>query len=292
MLGKSDSRRRTLWVVWGLWLAALVLIVVLGWSALSQGVSAIVALAALLVLTAITLIAQRYIRMTVHGPLTDLSAPGSHPVMHEQRIRQELIRINRQLLEQLGRDELTGIHNRRALHAFIREAITSPGCHLRPLSVLMMDLDHFKRINDHHGHFAADRLLVLIAQCWVRNIRGSDLLARMGGDEFCLVLPDTTLAQALMVAHKLRDACSDAGRMWREQEGNPAAAPLTTGFQPHADPEIGAISVSIGVANTDHPSLDGISGLLEFADKLLYEAKRAGKGGVIVRRCGSLTSPV
>ena len=293
MVGKSGFRHRTLWIVWGLWLAATVLLIILASSVLSPGVPTIVVGAVMLALTAITWIAQNYIRASASESADDAVAPGSPLMVHEQLIRQELTRLSRQLFEQLGRDELTGLHNRRALQEFIRTVITAPGSELRPLSIVMMDLDHFKRINDHHGHFSADRLLVHLAQLWVKRIRASDLLARVGGDEFCLVLPDTTLAQALMVAHKLLDACNDADHLWRQQEVTPRTEPAATmPTQQFPDSDIQALSVSIGVANADHPSPNDISSLLELADSLLYESKRAGGGIVTVGRHESQTPAV
>lgn len=285
MVGKSGFRHRTLWIVWGLWLAAMVQLIMLALCVLPPGLPTIVVGAAMLALTAITWIAQHYIRASVPESAEDAVASGSPLVVREQLIRRELTRLNRQLLEQLGRDELTGLHNRRALQEFIRKVITAPGSGLRPLSIVMMDLDHFKRINDHHGHFSADRLLVHLSQCWMKSIRASDLLARVGGDEFCLVLPDTTLAQARMVAHKLRDACNDADHLWRQQEMKPRTEPVATmPTQQFPDSAIQALSVSIGVANADHPSPDDIRSLMELADSLLYESKRAGGGIVTVGR--------
>ncbi len=281
MLGLSGFRRATVWLVWGLWAVTLALLAALGLSARPDTVVSVALVGVMLAVTAITVIAHRHIRISGNGSVPDAVVPISQMHMHEQLIREELIRVNRRLIAQLGRDELTGLHNRRALRAFIREVITVPGCGLRPLSIVMMDLDHFKRINDQHGHLAADRLLIVLAQAWMKGIRRSDLLARVGGDEFCLVLPDTTLAQADMVAHKLRAACSDAGRLWCAQEMQ--TGPDASLFR-HGNADVQSISVSMGVANADHPSPDHIDNLMNLADKLLYEAKREGGGAVTVKR--------
>ena len=152
-------------------------------------------------------------------------------------------------------DPLTGLANRRAaadrLEAERRRALRRG----EPLSVLLLDLDHFKRVNDQWGHAAGDRVLVAVAQVLHDELRGIDLAVRHGGEEFLTILPGTGTAAALEVADRLRE------RIARLRPPLPAAAP--------------GITVSVGVA-TLLPG-EGVGNLVGRADAALYAAKTAGR---------------
>lgn len=161
--------------------------------------------------------------------------------------------------ENLARhDPLTGLLNRRAFLELAGPLWNMSIRGQRPLTLIMLDLDHFKHINDQQGHDAGDRVLVGISQMLAQACRASDLLARWGGEEFILLLPDTNLEQAHAFAERLR--------------GSIEARPV-----PRADDSI-PVTASFGVAERGlHADLEA---LIKDADVLLYEAKQSGRNRV------------
>ncbi|MEE8421984.1 MAG: GGDEF domain-containing protein [Dehalococcoidia bacterium] len=158
-------------------------------------------------------------------------------------------------------DALTGVSNRRGLDERLAAEFNRSRRYARPLSLLMVDIDSFKRINDALGHAFGDVVLAEVADALRSNVRESDVVARYGGEEFAVVLPETSSAAAATVAEKLR-ACV------RER-------PMQ-----HNGKAVGA-TVSIGVASLSGESM-GVGALVERADQALYAAKRAGKDRVAV----------
>jgi diguanylate cyclase (GGDEF)-like protein len=158
-------------------------------------------------------------------------------------------------------DPLTGIANRRA---FLQEASAIAkrhASHPRPTAVLLVDLDHFKSINDRFGHALGDRVLEIFAATTLESVRGTDLVGRIGGEEFAAVLCDTGHDRALAVAERMREAFAKAAQ---EVDGRPVCA-----------------TVSIGVVHCEGPVLD-IPELLAQADQALYVAKENGRNRVEV----------
>jgi diguanylate cyclase (GGDEF)-like protein len=185
-------------------------------------------------------------------------------VTHVRQIeRGETLQQQRSELQAIAwTDALTGLANRR----FLDQALRRPRCSelpvRRPLGLLMIDIDHFKRLNDHHGHLAGDRCLREVAQVLQRNlVRPDDFLARYGGEEFIAVLWGIDLAGAQVVAERLRSAVKD---LQFENAGCP----------------LGVVTISVGVACA---ILDGDAPpdrLLELADRALYAAKCGGRDQV------------
>jgi two-component system cell cycle response regulator len=132
----------------------------------------------------------------------------------------------------------------------------------KPVSLLMIDVDHFKRINDTYGHAAGDEVICEVGQRILRNIRGFDLAARYGGEEFVVVMPDTPMEVALAVAERL------CRRMANEPVSISDASDRVR------------VTVSIGVAESRNKN-DTAERLLKLADDALYEAKDAGRNQVI-----------
>lgn len=157
-------------------------------------------------------------------------------------------------------DELTGIANRRRLNQYLDEELRRASRSQWPVSVILLDIDHFKGYNDCYGHLAGDDCLVhLSSSLQVMMQRAGDLLARYGGEEFCVVLADTDEHAALTIAESLREHVESLQL-------------------PHAQNSTGFwVTISLGVA-TSHPSQpDSPTGLLLKADRALYRAKQDGR---------------
>ncbi len=163
-------------------------------------------------------------------------------------------------VEQAITDALTGLHNRRYmeshLETLVREALRSG----RHLSMLVADIDYFKKVNDTYGHDAGDEVLREFAARLKRNTRGIDLACRLGGEEFVIIMPDTEIARAYQVGERLRATI--------------AAEP----FRISADVSI-RVTTSVGIATLEH-SDDTPQTVFKRADQALYAAKRSGRNRV------------
>jgi diguanylate cyclase (GGDEF)-like protein len=168
-------------------------------------------------------------------------------------------RTSRRLSRQSLIDPLTGVANRAAIEAEAIRAIERAPRAGSTVSLLMLDLDHFKSINDRHGHAAGDRVLCATTDAWQALLRGRDPLGRIGGEEFVVVCADTTLEQAVVVAERLREATAAL----RFDDINPELR----------------VTVSIGVAQSQRIG-DTHEGVLARADAALYRAKQRGRGRV------------
>lgn len=156
-------------------------------------------------------------------------------------------------------DDLTGLLNRRYLLDRMEEELSRSLRYNRQMSVLMLDLDHFKQINDSFGHPAGDRILEGVAVTIMNSIRTIDIAARYGGDEFVIVLPETDTGMALLIAERLRSSIA---------ETPPAAT------RDNASPV--SLTVSIGIACCPQHGAT-VDGLLKCVDEALYQAKDRGK---------------
>ncbi len=162
--------------------------------------------------------------------------------------------------EMMTIDGLTGARNKRYFEdAFVREVLRAQR-HWRPIALLMIDVDHFKQVNDTHGHLAGDECLKGLCTRICSRIRGEDLFARFGGEEFVLALSEAPLKQSVRVAH-------DIVRM---VDGQPF--PTTKGSIDLS------ISIGVGFANGQGPMT--VTDLIEQADENLYRAKRDGRNCV------------
>ncbi len=178
-----------------------------------------------------------------HGMMLDVS----EQVAEEERLR-----------ALSDSDALTGLANRRKLLKRLEEEISLSNRHATPLSLMMIDLDHFKTINDTWGHLCGDDVLRELADCCQSLLREEDLLARLGGEEFALLLPLTSKRNAAQLAERLRRAIAehDFGALG-----------------------VGRITVSIGV--TEHRVGDARDNLMQRADASLYRAKHLGRDRVV-----------
>jgi diguanylate cyclase len=183
------------------------------------------------------------------------------------RVNDELADANRHLERLAHEDSLTGLQNRRSADRLLQCQLGQHRRHARPLGVLLADIDHFKRINDTHGHPEGDRVLRAVAQCLRGMLRHGDHAARYGGEEFIVVLPETDAEGVACVAEKIRVAV--------------AALDL---------PGIGRCTVSLGGAVAEAGGGDA-ERLLEQADAALYRAKHGGRNRVAMADAGMLMAP-
>jgi len=157
------------------------------------------------------------------------------------------------------KDALTGLFNRRAFMDLAERELTRVRRAGAPFAVLMLDIDHFKKVNDTHGHQAGDSVLAEFAARAQRCIRAGDVLGRYGGEEFCVLLPGAALQTAVTVAERIRALV----------EAHPLGQPPS------------AVTVSIGVAGCDDAKQAELGPIIGRADKALYDAKRAGRNRVL-----------
>ncbi len=163
----------------------------------------------------------------------------------------------KRLMELNIKDGLTGLYNRRFLEQKLKEEMGRYKRYSRPFSIIMLDIDHFKRINDTYGHQCGDKVLQSIASTVLSHIRKTDFLARYGGEEFCCVLPETRIEQALILAERLRKAVSKIKIKYKVK-----------------------MTVSLGVAEA-RKGIDTPELLLKKADDALYRAKESGRNRVM-----------
>ena len=155
-------------------------------------------------------------------------------------------------------DPLTGLPNRRAWDDAARARLADAARRGEPLTIAQIDIDNFKAVNDRDGHAAGDAVLRRFAEMWSKQIRAADLLVRIGGDEFALLLPACDLPVAVRTLERLRTAVPEP-------------------------------TCSIGVAQWDGE--ESAAALLERADRMLYEAKRSGRNRIVSRAPESQTIP-
>ncbi|PTT23287.1 GGDEF domain-containing protein [Acidovorax sp. HMWF029] len=170
----------------------------------------------------------------------------------------ELEAANRALDLQARTDALTGLLNRRGFETQMAFALALARRSTRPLSLIAVDVDHFKRVNDTYGHEAGDEVLRRLARTLEARLRGSDVIARLGGEEFVALLPDTDLEGARAIAQT-----------------------LVTAMAQQRDPMVGTITLSAGVASMRNANDTGAA-ILRRGDMALYEAKGQGRNRVCV----------
>lgn len=159
-------------------------------------------------------------------------------------------------------DALTGLANRRCFDDRMREATQAARREGKALSLLIGDVDHFKKFNDSYGHATGDQVLRLVAQCFKQNVKGRDTAARFGGEEFCVILPETGLADAAKLAEQIR-ASVESKKIVKRSTGE----------------TLGSITLSLGAAQLVQG--EEIADLINRADACLYAAKRAGRNRVL-----------
>lgn len=169
-------------------------------------------------------------------------------------------RLQRQFEHYASVDALTGLHNRRWLDEVFVRQITRCRCDDKPLTVIMLDVDHFKSFNDNYGHIAGDQALCTLARTLIAHLRPTDQVARYGGEEFLLIMPETTLHEARVVAERVRLAV--------------ASTPVMT------DDCVSLPAVTISLGLTEMRPDDTAEKLIAAADAAMYRAKQSGRNRV------------
>lgn len=175
-----------------------------------------------------------------------------------QQLREEMETVRKEAMT----DALTGIANRKLFDVDFYNFVNEAHEHKKTLSLLMIDIDHFKSFNDNYGHQVGDQVLRLVARTLKDGVKGRDLPARYGGEEFVVVLPGTELDNAVKLANDLREAVAAKEILNRSTGGR-----------------LGRITMSVGAAELGLN--EKTSELLERADAALYKAKRSGRNQVI-----------
>jgi len=192
---------------------------------------------------------------------------------HELRVRvragSRIVRLQEDLMAALAasefqatHDALTGLWNRKAILEILRKELDRSRREAAPLGLIMLDLDHFKQINDTYGHQAGDAVLHEVARMMVASLRSYDSAGRYGGEEFLMVLPGCDEQEAAGIAERLRL--------------------LSASYSFESSQGALEVTVSLGVASTDGSKDSGMDSLIRAADEALYHAKRLGRNRVEV----------
>jgi two-component system, cell cycle response regulator len=176
----------------------------------------------------------------------------------------QLERAKAELAELAVTDPLTGLHNRRHLFQEMDREFARAQRYKRPLACYMIDIDHFKNVNDTYGHQVGDRVLVLMAEVIKGTVRNTDIAGRFGGEEFMILAPETSTESGMVLAERVRQkvpACTEA-----------------------AGPDVPRVTVSLGLATTEHPRASDTTELVRLADEALYRAKKEGRDRIVAAR--------
>lgn len=178
-----------------------------------------------------------------------------------EQLAHDLKRANDSLRELAFRDELTGLYNHRYFQEVLESEVQRSTRYNHPVSLLLLDIDNFKTINDTYGHVAGDLMLKEISKVMIKLVRHCDIVARYGGEEFTIILPDTSTTGAKVLAQRVRRGIEQ--------------------HQVKDNSELMSVTVSVGVASTDMDSVEKTRmSLIAQSDQALYRAKRSGKNRV------------
>lgn len=167
---------------------------------------------------------------------------------------------HRELYDSAVKDGLTGVHNRRYFLERLKAEFQHSQRHKRVLSLMLFDLDYFKKVNDTHGHRAGDAVLRTMAEAVAKAMRGGDVFSRIGGEEFACILRETDHTSAIRFAERLRKIVKGATVRWGQIEIE--------------------VTISIGIATFDGTNYTDPEAMMQAADEKLYAAKNAGRDRV------------
>jgi diguanylate cyclase (GGDEF)-like protein len=181
-------------------------------------------------------------------------------IIEQKRADEQILELNAQLERLAMMDELTGLMNRRAFFIQGAKEISRTKRHQTALSLLMLDVDNFKAVNDQYGHETGDRVLQHVSHKIVENVREMDMVARMGGEEFSVLLPNTVAEDAVKLAERVRQAIEQESCQFQDQ--------------------LIGVTVSIGVASYSK-NISNLEAILKHADDSMYRAKNRGRNRVV-----------
>lgn len=214
----------------------------------------------------------------IRGAVNKVVSETRVMTQQNERLQSQLSQTTQQLtemrynLDQVHKesqtDPLTGVGNRKFFNNALAEAIATARENNTSLTLLMVDIDHFKKFNDTYGHLIGDQVLRLVAHTLVENLKGRDVIARFGGEEFVILLPLTHVADAEKVANQLRSSLST--KQIKRRRTNET---------------LGAITISIGA--TEYYAGEDTDGFIARADAALYKAKQTGRNKVIIEELTS-----
>ncbi len=193
---------------------------------------------------------------TINGELEELISEVSDPLLQQKlnMIKQKLSNSRKNLMVMAFRDELTGLFNRRYFDKILAQELKRANRYRRDMSLIMVDIDHFKKFNDQYGHQKGDSVLRTVGTIIRENVRSTDVACRYGGEEIAVVLPEQDLKQACMIAEKLRIKLESLAK---EIEGV-------------------SVTASFGVGSAGIKQLSAEE-LIKRTDTALYSAKKAGR---------------
>ena len=170
---------------------------------------------------------------------------------------------NEQLAELAATDPLTQLENRRVIYEHLEREFARARRYNHPLAVFMLDIDHFKAVNDSHGHQVGDEVIKLVADVLRASTRETDMIGRYGGEEFLVLAPETGADAALVAAERIRGAVQQ---------------------RTASHPDLPRCTISIGIATTEAVEAAHFEDLIHLADEALYEAKKGGRNRCAVAR--------
>ncbi|MCC7202905.1 MAG: GGDEF domain-containing protein [Nitrospirae bacterium] len=170
--------------------------------------------------------------------------------------------VHREVQELATTDSLTGLFNSRYFHESLTRTFKSTMRYQNPVSLLMIDMDNFKEINDRYGHQGGDAVLQEISKRLIRSLREIDVPARYGGDEIAIILPETSVEQAFFAAKRLKRLLEEKPVFYRGQYIK--------------------VTASFGVASCPNPTIRSVEDVISVADKALYDAKKYGRNRIEV----------
>ncbi|WP_079509142.1 GGDEF domain-containing protein [Mesobacillus jeotgali] len=196
-------------------------------------------------------------------PITLMDTENILPLANQAAIALDHANLYQQIEEMALRDGLTGLLNQRAFQTILDDHFPFNFGNQGPLSLIILDIDYFKIFNDKNGHLLGNEVLIKFAGVIDHSLRPGDFSFRFGGEEFVVLLPDSSLQHAEILAEAIRKNVEQASFPGEETQPD------------------GTLTVSIGTACTDHPSINSKNELIEAADQALYKAKNSGKNTVV-----------